>query len=189
MSRLFPHAAYAEDQPYSFTILTTHVLYRGFQSGALLGGTYRGVRGLLARRSAAAASSSASSSAAATSARTAILPSVVRASATGGAVGTVLMVVALASRMRGREEIEWKDRSWRLLANDGQVETDDWSAVGTLVGGVAAASVGSLSGLGLVTRVAGGAGIGSLVGVAGYMGWRYGVYGGRREASMVSSTS
>jgi hypothetical protein len=37
MSRLFPHTPHAEDQPLSKTILTTHVLTRGFQAGSLIG--------------------------------------------------------------------------------------------------------------------------------------------------------
>lgn len=36
MSRLFPHTAYAEDQPLAKTILYTHVLTRGFQAGSLV---------------------------------------------------------------------------------------------------------------------------------------------------------
>jgi len=75
-------------------------------------------------------------------------------------------------RMRGREEIEWQDRAWRLLENKGQVECDDWTYPGMALGLAVAASKGkSLGWRGL----AGGAGLGGLVGMVGYMGWRYGV--------------
>lgn len=40
MSELFPHTAYAEDQPFPYPTLTTHVLSRGFQSGAPLSTIY-----------------------------------------------------------------------------------------------------------------------------------------------------
>jgi hypothetical protein len=49
MSRFFPHAAYAEDQPLAKTILTTHVLTRAFQAGSL-GGTGVGLSLLTLRR-------------------------------------------------------------------------------------------------------------------------------------------
>lgn len=35
------------------------------------------------------------------------------------------MAVAVPARMWGREEIEWQDRSWRLLENKGQVEWEE----------------------------------------------------------------
>lgn len=86
------------------------------------------------------------------------------------------MIPGLYTRMHGREEIEWKDRSWRLLENRGQVEVDEWSLPGTVVGAV----VGVVRRGGWV-RAVGAAGCGSLVGVAWYIGWRYGVNGGRWE--------
>lgn len=81
------------------------------------------------------------------------------------------MAVSLARRMDGKVHIEWADRSWRLLENKGQVAVDDWSAV---AGAVVTAG---RRGLGW-QAVTGGAGIGGLAGVAGYMIWRYGVKGG-----------
>ena len=117
MSRFFPHTPYAEDQPFFGTILTTHVLYRGFQTGAFLG---------LAASSATSAIK-----------RQAVLPTALRATGNGAILGTALMIPGLAIRMWGREEIEWRDRSWRLLENRGQMEVDDWSLAGTLAGGLA----------------------------------------------------
>lgn len=79
--------------------------------------------------------------------------------------------------MRGKEEIEWRDRSWRLLYNRGQVECDDWTYVGMVGGG----AMGVVKGGGGWRGVAGGLGTGSLLGMVGYMGWRYGVNGGKFE--------
>jgi hypothetical protein len=35
-----------------------------------------------------------------------------------------IVSVGLVGRMWGREDIEWKDRSWRLMENKGQLETE-----------------------------------------------------------------
>jgi hypothetical protein len=40
----------------------------------------------------------------------------------GAVIGTAAMAVMLPYYMYGREVVEWQDRSWRLLANEGQVE-------------------------------------------------------------------
>lgn len=90
------------------------------------------------------------------------------------------MVVGLAGRMWGREDIEWRDRSWRLLQNPGQVEVDDWSVIGTAAGMAALAVSKSASDVGVPRRILGGAGIGSVAGTVGYMMWRYGIKGGER---------
>jgi hypothetical protein len=80
--------------------------------------------------------------------------------------------------MWGREEIEWQDRSWRLTQNKGQVECDDWT-YGSML---AAAAAVAWKGKGLGWRGAvGGVGAGSVIGTLGYMGWRYGVKGGKFE--------
>jgi len=92
-------------------------------------------------------------------------------------VGLGLFTVALPMRMLGREDIEWKDRSWRLLENKGQVECDNWTYAGMAAGAVAAARGGALGWRGAVGKV----GAGSVVGMLGYMGYRYGVKGGKRE--------
>lgn len=68
------------------------------------------------------------------------------------------------------------------------MEVDDWTgvgAVGGLVTGLVARQRGSGSGMGgkavgLGMRgVLGAAGVGSLVGLVGYFGWRYGWKGGK----------
>lgn len=68
-------------------------------------------------------------------------------------------------RMWGREQIEWQDRSWRLLENRGQVECDVFSSVGAVVGaGVVAGHGwrGMVGGAGWRGMV-GGAGLGGLL--------------------------
>ena len=195
MSRFFPQAEFAEDQPLSKTILTTHVLYRGFQSGAMLGSVAGAVRSIAFQRPTIRASLSHAQQDAqsvngmtASQMRPAQIMSVssratarVLASAgTGSAVGTALMAIALVGRMRGRDQIEWNDRSWRLLNNPSQVEVDDWSVAGAVGGVIGSRLVRSTQTITPWKRLAGGAGIGSLAGVAGYMIWRYGVHRGER---------
>ncbi|MCJ1421311.1 hypothetical protein MMC32_007674 [Xylographa parallela] len=179
MSHLFPHTAYAEDQPLAHTILTTHVFFRGFQSGAAVGlllGSARHSLSLLRQRR-----NPPSLSQLYAPARLAFLPAtIVRSTAVGAVVGTAVMAVALPGRMWGREEIEWQDRSWRLLENKGQQEVDAWGIIGAGVG--ALMGIGGRTGLverGVWKGIVGGAGVGTMVGVAGYMVWRYGVEGGK----------
>ena len=169
MSIFFPHTAYAEDQPLSHLILITHVLDRGFQTGALFGSLYGAARHVYLRRRALTAAS--------------IGPRVLRSAGIGGAVGIPTLALATAIRMWGREQIEWQDRSWRLLENKGQVECDTFATEGMVVGSAAVAWRHGLGSAGWRMLV-GGAGLGSLVGVVGYMGWRYGVKGGKWEEAV-----
>lgn len=174
---ILPHPAFAEDQRHSKTILTTHVLHRGFQTGALLGLTYGSLRAALnARKARLPATTATTAAAPLPRAGTTIL----RGIGYGALAGTGAMAVALTARMWGREEIEWQDRSWRLQENTGQMEVDDWGAVAG-VGGAALAGARAPRGeaVGLM-RIVGGVGAGGLVGVAGYMARRYAVNGGRR---------
>ncbi|KAG0128278.1 hypothetical protein HOY82DRAFT_566023 [Tuber indicum] len=148
MDRFFLRHDYAEDQPYSGTILTTHVLHRGANLGAVIGALYGGARyGLSAhaRKSPLAAS-------------------MVRASGVGVVVTTGIAAVMLSARMYGKQEIEWQDRSWRLLENKPQNRIDEWSASGALIGGVLG---GVKKGLGW-RGITGSAGIGSVVGIVGW---------------------
>lgn len=163
MSRYFPHTAYAEDQPLARTILTTHVLTRAVTTGTILGVTFSTLRQLIPslRRPGGAF----------TPAR------LLGSAAVGSAVTVALSSLALVGRMNGRDEIEWKDRSWRLMESLGQLETDDWTYAGMGVGGVAALVRGSA--LAAWKGVVGGMGLGSVGGLLGYMTWRYGVNGGK----------
>ena len=153
-SAYFPHGAYAEDQTLSHLILATHVLSRGFQTGALFGPLIGTARHFYSRRT---------------------IPSwsvLLRSSGYGGAVGVAFVTVGLGVRMWGREKIEWQDRSWRLLENKGQIECDTFSAGGAIAGaGLVAWRAGTQAGWRMLF---GGAGAGGLVGVVGYMGGRFG---------------
>ncbi|KAL0943700.1 uncharacterized protein CTRU02_201587 [Colletotrichum truncatum] len=184
MSRYFPHTEYAEDQPLSRTILGVHVLTRGYTTGAVVGLGVASVGGLYHRlRGSAKTVPVTASPATASALRTTVLTRLLRTTGTASAVGVGLMGLALAGRMRGREDIEWRDRSWRLMENRGQLETDDWTYGGAAAGLVAfgvwqrAAAKGAAVGGWRV--VAGAAGLGSVVGTVGYMVWRYGVHSGK----------
>lgn len=100
-------------------------------------------------------------------------------------MGIAFLAVGLEARMWGREHIEWQDRSWRLLENKGQLECDTSSAEGAVVGAGAVAWRQGFRQAGWRMLV-GGAGLGGLAGVVGYMGWRYGVKGGKWEDAAVA---
>jgi len=168
MSRFWPHTPYAEDQPLSHTILWTHVLTRAVTAGSLVGAAV-GIDLILLRRFNIIKPRIPPSTFATT---------LLRSSGVGVVAATGLLAVALPLRMWGREEIEWKDRSWRLLENKGQVECDDWTYPAMLLGGATAAA--KWNGLGW-RGVAAGVGMGSVLGMMGYMGWRHGVKGGKFE--------
>ncbi|KAH7152196.1 hypothetical protein B0J13DRAFT_547836 [Dactylonectria estremocensis] len=165
MSRFFPLAPYAEDQPLSRTILTTHVIARTITASALVSAGITTTRQLIP----------------AFRPKAPVLPfalRVLRSASTGTLVAVGLGALMTAGRMRGREDIEWQDRSWRLLENKGQVETDDWTVAGVVVGAALGAVAGNGAGLGWRGAV-GGVGLGSVGGMLGYLGWRYGVKGGK----------
>jgi hypothetical protein len=171
MSRFFPHTDYAEDQPMSHTILTTHVLYRGFQTGAIVGQSLKLARSLFTKSAILHSET--------------ILASTLRSTGVGALTGTALMVPAVYMRMYGREEIDWKDRSWRLLESKSQKAVDDCSGIGTAVGALFGARqiVSHQSTRTEVFTVAGGAGVGSIAGVVIYLGWWYGLKGGEHSAT------
>ncbi|KAM5342416.1 hypothetical protein ACJ41O_013382 [Fusarium nematophilum] len=163
MSRFFPHPPYAEDQPLAHTILTTHVITRTVTLSTIIAAGITTTRQLIpAFRPKAAAA--------------AFTPRLIRSASTGTLLALGLGAGMTLSRMRGREEIEWQDRSWRLLENPGQLETDDWTVVGAGIG----AAVGATAAGGLGWRgPVGGLGLGTVGGMLGYMAWRYGVNGGK----------
>lgn len=57
------------------------------------------------------------------------------------------------------------------------MEVEGWSSVGFLAGALVAGRKGV--GCGSVVSLVGGAAVGDLVGVLGYMGWRHGIKGGK----------
>lgn len=173
MSRYYPHPEYAEDQPLAYTILTVHVATRAVTVGSIIGIGSASVRQLIpSLRSASTAP---------------FATRLLTASAKGSIWALAITGLGLAGRMYGREMIEWQDRSWRLLENKGQVETDDWTYGGMGVATAAALISMARSKGGARPAVAmigwkgvfGAAGLGSVGGMLGYMGWRYGVNGGK----------
>ena len=169
MSRFWPHTAYAEEQPYSHAILYTHVLTRAVQAGSIVGATIGSAYAVFPSLPFAPAQPSAAK----------IL---LRSTGMGTVIATGLLTVATPARMWGREEIEWQDRSWRLLENKGQVECDDWTYGGMALGAVATAVRGN--GMGW-RGAAGRVGAGSVLGMVGYMGYRYGMKGGKWEEDKI----
>ncbi|KAL6714886.1 hypothetical protein ACLMJK_007146 [Lecanora helva] len=165
MSTLWPHTLYAEDQPHATAILSTHVLFRGFQTGAVIGPLI-GVARYAIRRHRAGPTQL-------------MFPTMIRSAGTGGIVGVGILALALVGRMQGREDIEWRDRAWRLLENKGQMEVDTWSLVGSGAGAGAAAVWGRGSGIARIRGVVGGMGLGGTAGVLWYMVWKHGINGGK----------
>jgi hypothetical protein len=162
MTTLFPHSSYAEDQPHSQTVLRFHCALRGLNLGAIL-----------AVPTAAASTLTWGPRALPTFQSRLLLHSF-----RGTLGGLIFGVFAVESRMFGREDIEWKDRSWRLLNNKGQIEVDNWILIGGAIGAMLSARRGRTV-LSLSRRVVSGLGIGTVGGTLGYMGWRYGVNGGK----------
>ncbi|KAJ5199941.1 hypothetical protein N7491_009261 [Penicillium cf. griseofulvum] len=151
MSHFYPRAEYAEDQPMARTILTTHVLSRGYQLGSATGLLYGGTRALFKRIPFT-------------------IPVMLRCAGLGGPIGAGTVGIGLMAQMWGRDDIEWKDRSWRLLNNHGQVTIDNWSETAAVLGAVAVAvSQSSGARLGGWRGLVGGAGMGSLIGIGSGM--------------------
>ena len=161
MSRWYPHTEYAEDQPHARVILTGHVVDRAFQTGATIGLATGAIRSLIRRQPLAS--------------------TILKPTGYGALIGAGLMIPLLPFYMKDKTDIEWKDRSWRLLENEGQKEVDDFASVG-FVGGVVAAARSEAFRQGRSGRwvkLVGGAAAGELLGVMGYMAWRYGIHGGK----------
>lgn len=166
MSRFFPHSPYAEDQPLHHTVLMIHTIYRGFQTGAVAGAVSGTVRHFVRRTSPLLLSTT-----------------LLRSVGTGALIGAGFLAIATPARMWGKEEVEWQDRSWRLLENERQMEVDDFSLVGTILGtGALALAVrrGTLPRTGWRSQL-GAAGGGSLAGTMVYMIYRYGYMGDKGD--------
>ncbi|KAI0703754.1 hypothetical protein BC835DRAFT_902331 [Cytidiella melzeri] len=174
MSRFYPRSEYPEDQPYTRTILTGHVLSRGFTVGAFAGLGVGAVAHLATRNSPpnilhldAAISPDFRLS-------RPLSLKLLQSAGYGSFIGVGLATLSLAAIMRGREDIEWRDRSWRLLRNKGQVDADDWIGLGALAGLAVVVSppvtrrYGGIAGLGW-RGVLGGAAVGSVAGMLGFV--------------------
>lgn len=181
MSRFLSPAEYAEDQQYAHAILAGHVLSRGATVGAGLGGLLGGTFSWIVARRIRAGNTSIplSEGRVRLPADAASRPLLLRPGFLSGAVvgggkgvigGTALMTLALAGRMWGKEEIEWKDRAYRLLHNQGQVAADDGILVGAALGTLVVASSGVQTAK--WTLRLGGAGLGAFAGMLGVGMWR-----------------
>ncbi|KAF2116755.1 hypothetical protein BDV96DRAFT_645166 [Lophiotrema nucula] len=159
MTSLFPHPPYAEDQPQSHAILYLHVARAAAMGGSFIGVTTAPASLLVSRYRHQTPFNFST-----------LAPRLLRHSGRGLAIGAVAGGLMTYGRMMGREEIEWQDRSWRLLENKGEVYTDWWTidtaAIGA-VAGLVAARRGAIP-LGAGTAALGGAGLGMATGV-GYM--------------------
>ena len=160
----FPHTTYAEDQPLSKTILYYHVLLRAIPTGATLAIPSTLIRHFILRRP-----------------HPLSLPYRLLSSSFYGVTAAVgISALATVGRMWGRDEIEWKDRSWRLLENRRQNEVDGWSLGALVVGGAGGWFLGMRKGakLGVGRTMVGGAGLASVAATGLYMVNRYGINGG-----------
>ncbi|KAH8805977.1 hypothetical protein F5884DRAFT_467325 [Xylogone sp. PMI_703] len=175
MSRYWPHPGYAEEQPLAHTILTTHVMTRAFQLGSAIGLVLGGTTYTLRRFSLLRAPPTPRS-----------LPVTLLRGMGFSSVATMgFLAVGLPIMMRGKEEIEWKDRAWRLCENEPQMRMDGSTYVGMGAGAVAAAAMGMgergralVAATGWRGRV-GVVGIGALIGTVDGMA-RKGVSGGTK---------
>lgn len=91
--------------------------------------------------------------------------SLVSASSKSVLIAPVLGVIATTLVMRNKTLIEWQDRSWRLLANNGQNLTDKWSIGGIVLGGALGTLVSRRYKVSLPKAVAGSASLGCLAGL------------------------
>ena len=91
--------------------------------------------------------------------------------------------IALLGRMKGREEVEWQDRSWRLLGNRGQQELDLWGYGGGVAGGLGWVVLRKVRPVGWGGWKAGVGSVclGNFVGCVGEIGRRMGWKGGNWE--------
>jgi hypothetical protein len=80
------------------------------------------------------------------------------------------MAIAVPGRMWGKEDIEWKDRSWRLLENKGQLEMDDWTYPAIAISAATAVVMKQAPRMALGT-----VGLGSVMGMLGSIAWRQAV--------------
>lgn len=117
MTSLFPHPAHAEDQPYAHTILYLHVMRASAMSFSFLS-MFQFPASLLASRLRGIPQPYST-----------LVARTLKMSGRGLILGTAAGAATTWGRMRGMEEIQWQDRTWRILENRGEVETD-WVSLG-----------------------------------------------------------
>lgn len=134
MASLFAQAPYAEDQQNAQAILYFHVARASAMSFTFFSLFRLPITIIRAQIRKSPVDMSA------TVVRT--LQSSSRAFAIGSAVGALMTW----GRMRGREDIEWQDRAWRILGNKGEVQTD-WATIGGIGAGAVAGAVAARRGV------------------------------------------
>ncbi|KAF2873066.1 hypothetical protein BDV95DRAFT_568697 [Massariosphaeria phaeospora] len=156
MTSLFPHAPYAEDQSRAHEILYLHVIRAAAMMGSGIAMLTAPVSLLVSRYRHNTPFD-----------QPTFIPRLLIHAGRGIVIGSVLGGLMTWGRMRGKEEIEWQDRSWRILENKGEVNTDWWTIDGAAIGAVAGVFLARGGRLPMsVTRSAvGGAGIGMNAGV------------------------
>ncbi|KAF2830037.1 hypothetical protein CC86DRAFT_285578 [Ophiobolus disseminans] len=155
MTSLFPHPTYAEDQPRASAILYLHVIRASSMTFAFF--SLAQFPFTLLRNSYRKTSTSIST----------LVARTIQTSGRAFVIGSVVGALATWGRMRGREEIEWQDRAWRILENEGEVNTD-WAVLTGATGGALVAAAAARRGAMPVSvgrAMLGGAGAGSSVGI------------------------
>ena len=155
MTSPLPHPIYAEDQPYARSILYLHVIRASVMSFSFFSLARFPASVIAARYKKTAIDYNV------------ILTRTLKTAGRGLVLGTAAGVVMTWGRMRELEEIEWKDRSWRILENNGEVQTD-WVTLGSASGGAVAALIAARRGrikMPAGGAMLGGAGAGMAAGV------------------------
>ncbi|EMD88818.1 hypothetical protein COCC4DRAFT_195268 [Bipolaris maydis ATCC 48331] len=155
MTSFFPHPVYAEDQPYARSILYLHVMRASAMSFSFLSLARFPASVIAARYKKAPINYNV------------ILARTLKTAGRGLVLGTAAGVAMTWGRMRGLEEIEWKDRAWRILENKGEVQTD-WVTLSSASGGAVAALIAARRGrikMPAGGAMLGGAGVGMAAGV------------------------
>ena len=133
-------------------------MYRGFQSGAAVGAAVGFVGSAKLWRNSAPAYT--------------ISRTILSSTGIGAVFSTAMMAVILPLHMRGREEIEWKDRSWRLLENKGQVSVDNWGLAGSNAGAAIIIATWKPSKMLGRRPFWGAVGLGNVAAIVGYLVWK-----------------
>jgi hypothetical protein len=155
MNSLFKKEGYAEDQRNAHAILYLHVMRASAMTFSFVSALGAPISLLVSRSHQQSIKINAL-----------ILRTLVY-SGRGLVLGTVAGALMTWGQMRGKEKIEWQDRSQRILGNEGEVQTD-WEVLGAASVGAAAGVVAARRGaipLNVGQAALGGAGVGFSSGI------------------------